>query len=160
MLRPSKHCGDFLFLSGTALSIAILCFWAFFGIGCSKQRPLEDQTPAGSSSLSVEQAKRIVAFASLSVPNGAFCEVAPTGSMAPVIDSRSVLLLERYIGQRLNVGDIVIFDRGDIHSVCHRVVEIKQDAFYVSGDNNRNSDGWHKLSSIKHRVVGVIYTQR
>lgn len=147
-MRPIK---SIVFFSALSLLIA----------GCGRKRSAEDISPAGSSSLTMDQAKFMASIVALSMqPRGYVSTVAPTGSMAPVIDSRSVLILEKYIGQKLNVADIVCFDRGDAPNVCHRIVEIKDDAFYVSGDNNKWPDGWFKLSVIKHRVAGIIYSQR
>jgi hypothetical protein len=141
------------------LCLAILCALGIFFGGCAPQRPKEDRSPAGSSSLTKADAASLAA--TYATRHGAaWAYVAPTGSMAPVIDSRSVLLLEPYVGQPILAGDIVCFDRGDVSSVCHRVIEVKDDAFYVSGDNNTWPDGWFKLTTIKHRVAGIIFTQR
>lgn len=143
---------------------ALVCF-ALAGLivaglqGCGKQRAKEDQTPAGSSALTKADAATL-AQSYAARHRAAWAYVAPSGSMAPVIDSRSVLLLEPYTGQPINVGDIVCFDRGDNPNVCHRVIEVKDGAFYVSGDNNQWPDGWHKLTTIKHRVAGIIFTRR
>jgi signal peptidase I len=135
------------------LAIVIGCLAA-----CAK-RSKEDQAPAGSSSMTRAEAESLAALYALRT-GGSWAFVGPTGSMAPVIDSHSVLLLERYKGQKIVAGDIVVFDRGDVPNVCHRVVEVKDDAFYVSGDNNQWPDGWFKLTRIQHRVAGVLYTER
>jgi len=148
-------------LRGFLWSLAVLCLLSsvLWFCGCAPQRPKEDRTPAGSSALTKAQAGALAAhYATLH--RGSWCHVAPTGSMAPVIDSRSVLLLEPYTGQPIHAGDIVCFDRGDNPNVCHRVVEVRGDSFYISGDNNQWPDGWHKLTAIKHRVAGIIFTQR
>lgn len=126
--------------------------------GCGK-RPREDRSPAGSSALTKADAALLAGIYG-SLYRGTWANVAATGSMAPSIDSRSVLLLEPYTGQKINAGDIVCFDRGDAPNVCHRVIEVKGAAFYVSGDNNKWPDGWHQLTTIKHRVAGIIFTQR
>lgn len=135
--------------------------WALLLTGCQTTglRPLEDRTPAGSSSMSKLDAAAI-AGDYVRLYGGTLGNVSPTGSMAPVLDSRSLLLLEPYHGQQLHVGDIVVYDRGDQPNVVHRIVEIRGDAFYVSGDNNQWPDGWFKLSAIKYRVAGVLYTAR
>jgi hypothetical protein len=148
-------------LLGLLWSMAVLCLLSsvLWLCACVPQRAKEDQTPAGSSRLTKADAGALAAI--YAAKHGGFwCNVAPTGSMAPVIDSRSVLLLEPYAGQPLNAGDIVCFDRGDNPNVCHRVVEVKDGAFYVSGDNNKWPDGWHKLAAIKYRVAGIIFTAR
>ena len=122
---------------------------------CTKQRPLEDRSPAGSSSLTKAQA---VAIASA---QGPWTYVAPTGSMAPVIDSGCVLMLEVYTGQRLHAGDILLHQPDGFNgTICHRVVEVGEDAVYMSGDNNMWPDGWIKLSTVRYRVVGIIFTKR
>lgn len=127
----------------------------FLLVGCTPQRPLEDRSPAGSSSLTKAQA---VAIASA---QGPWTYVAPTGSMAPVIDSGCVLMLEVYTGQKLFKGDILLHQPKDFNgTICHRAVEIGEDAVYISGDNNTWPDGWIQKSTLKYRVVGILFTQR
>lgn len=82
----------------------------------------------------------------------------PTGSMLPVIDSRSVAVLEKIDpADRLAVGDIVTFPRGGT-VFCHRVTAVGADGYVItSGDNNQQSDGWQRPT---HRVVAIFYTLR
>lgn len=134
---------------------------AFVLTGCAPDGPRENWNPAPSSSLTKSQAIQLAARCAFSVePNLSFSEVSATGSMVPFFDSRSVVLCEPYIGQKINKGDVVVFDRGDHPNVAHRVIDVKDGHFFASGDNNQHSDGWFPLSQINRRVVGVLYTAR
>lgn len=77
--------------------------------------------------------------------------------MAPLIDSRSIVLLESYTGQSIAKGDWVRFDRGDAPNVLHRVEDVTETHVYLSGWNNRYSDGWFPKSAISYRLAGVLY---
>lgn len=150
--------------AGAFFLIAVLSFLAALVSGCggSADVPREDRTPAPSSSLTKQDAiASAQLWAMFDTSRRGFCEVAPTGSMAPVIDSRSVLLLERVRPGDLRPNDIAIFEREPGKpSVCHRVHEVRPDGVLFSGDNNRGSDGWIRPERIQWRVAGILYTQR
>jgi hypothetical protein len=85
--------------------------------------------------------------------------ITPTGSMLPVLDSSSIIITERVnTNTILNKNDLVVFDRGDIPRVLHRIVDMKNNHYYISGDNNSGPDGWFPKSSIKSRVVMIIFS--
>jgi hypothetical protein len=135
--------------------------FALVGCGPSSNTPKEDVNPAPSSSVTKEQAKALGFWWVIGDPNNRITgDVTPTASMIPYVDSRSILFLEKYTGQKLYVGDIVMFDRGDAKNVLHRIKDIKDGHVYMSGDNNMYPDGWFPLSAIKYRLAGQIYTQR
>lgn len=91
--------------------------------------------------------------------------IADTNSMLPTLDKDSVILVlpREHWGEKLPiVGDIVVWQKkGNINSVCHRVVKVKGTGkdFQVitQGDNCRNADTWIKLEEIKSVVVGIVY---
>lgn len=63
----------------------------------------------------------------------------PTESMEPYIMSRSLVLYENH-PSHYDIGDIAIYDRGDIY-VIHRIVDITEDGQYIfKGDNNAQED--------------------
>ena len=141
---------------GAALLVGAVLLFS----GCATIRPLEDRAPAPSSSFDKAKVKSDAALWALTGPGRKWSEIAPTGSMAPLMDSRSVALFEVYTGQPLYVGDWVVFDRGDVPNVLHRISEIKGDYLYISGVNVPRSDGWFHKSRVKLRVAGVLYSTR
>ena len=81
-------------------------------------------------------------------------------SMEPHIDcKKSTLLQEIYYGQDLFVGDVVVFDRGDIPLVQHTIADMNETSVYMSGDNNRYSDGWFPKSKIRFILRKVIVVE-
>ncbi len=69
--------------------------------------------------------------------------VIATGSMTGELNVGDAILYERYDGQRIQEGDIVIFQRDRAH-IVHRVVEIThvngETRYYTKGDANENRD--------------------
>jgi hypothetical protein len=121
----------------------------------------EERRPAPSSSLSKSEAMNLGVMWKLSNPAlRAYCEVAPTGSMVPILDSRCVLLLERVKADQLRKNDISIYLSDDNATICHRVMDVKNGSVLFEGDNNPRSDGWVAPSRILWRVTAIIFTQR
>lgn len=80
-----------------------------------------------------------------------------TGSMRPVLNGGEVLFLQDYSGQPVRAGQIVCFNRDAGAPRClHRLIEVRDGGAYISGDNNRNSDGWFPLTRINYVVAKVI----
>lgn len=128
--------------------------------GCGKR---EDINPAPSSSIAHAQAMSDAAMWAMSHPaRRSFTTVLPTGSMAPVLDSRSVLLLEPAKGGELQVGDIAIYEEGGGKTICHRVRLVKPNAVLFTGDNNDSlrPDGRIANDRIRWRVAGILFTER
>lgn len=128
--------------------------------GCTTARPVELQNPAPSSSYTKARAWGDALRWSVAAPGRTYGYMSPTGSMAPLLDSRSIALYEPYTGQPLYPGDAIVFDRGDSSNVLHRIDEVQGDYLRISGINNRRSDGWFHKSKVKLRLVGVLYTSR
>ena len=81
-----------------------------------------------------------------------------TGSMRPYITGGETLLCDVYYGQPILRGDLLVFDRGDHPRVLHEATAVNPRAVYMSGLNNRYSDGWfpnHKVRLIVRRVIRV-----
>jgi len=128
-------------------------------VGC-EQRPPEERNPAPSSSITLTQAQGDAAFWILGRPNRSYSLVAPTGSMLPTLDSRSVLLLETVTATDLRPNDLAIYTRDDGRAIVHRVKAIHPHGILFDGDNNKASDGWIDPTRITHRVAGILYTRR
>lgn len=127
---------------------------------CSKK---EDLAPTATSSISKDRALLDAQAWALRDPsNRTLVSVADTGSMAPVIDSRSVLLLEPATGADLVGGDIALYDDLKGGTRCHRVREVSATAILFTGDNNRGTqpDGWIANGRIRWRVAGILYSKR
>lgn len=83
--------------------------------------------------------------------------VAFTGSMKPILNGGEIMLVEKYVGQPLRVGQMVVFYRDEGAPRCvHQVVDLTAGAAYLSGVNNKHSDGWFSLSSVKFVVARVL----
>lgn len=128
-------------------------------------RPRELDNPAGSSSYTRQQVNAEAVQWAVRSPERSWSSVAPTGSMAPTLDSGSVLLLEKVTGLDLRPGDIAIYTKtgSEEFAACHRVREVsKTGAALFTGDNNRGTspDGWIHNNRIRWRVAGILYTKR
>ena len=86
-----------------------------------------------------------------------------TGSMHPVlVGGRELLVMEIFRPlMPLAVGQIVLYDRGDHPAVLHYIAAISRDGthVYLSGVNNRCSDGWFSRNKIAWVVREIITVQ-
>ncbi len=95
------------------------------------------------------------------VENASLSGYAPTGSMKPVLDSKSngIRIIPKS-EEEINVGDIVSFRKNNI-LVVHRVYEkgIDNDGVYfiTKGDNNRFNDGIIRFEEIEYKTIGVLW---
>jgi hypothetical protein len=80
--------------------------------------------------------------------------VKDTGSMLPLFGSTSILLTEP--ARDIQAGDIVIYGE---RQIVHRVREVRDEHALVDGDNNKASDGWIPLASVRARVAGILYSK-
>lgn len=84
-----------------------------------------------------------------------------TGSMKPVIDERSYVLVTKYDGGEIKKGDIIIFVCKDASSpvynalVAHRVERVTEDGFKTKGDANPTVDAW----TVKKEDVVAVYNK-
>lgn len=135
----------------------------FMLLSCTSK---EDVRPAPSSSMTKAEAltfarEHWVKFA----PGNTYCDVAATGSMVPMFDSRSVLLLEPVTTAQLTAHDIANYatapDGTGPDSITHGVTLVEGGAFIAEGDSNRNvNDGFIAGKRLRYRVAGILYTQR
>ena len=142
-----------------------LTFGILFIFGCSPSNELgprklaEEENPAPRSSMSKIEATQYAIHIVLQSPGKRVMSFpANTGSMVPTIDSKSVIILEKYEGQELFLNDIVLFDRIDTNNVLHRINAIKGDSLYIKGDGNKSADGWFGKNRVSYRLIGILYT--
>lgn len=69
--------------------------------------------------------------------------VVGSGSMTGAINKGDATIYEKYDGQKINVGDVIIFKDGGLN-IVHRVIDIKeinsQRRYYTKGDANQKMD--------------------
>lgn len=104
------------------------------------------------------------------INGGVWDTIANTNSMEPFLDAGTVLLYERLTPEKLaetplHTGDIVNWGTPDLGRL-HRIIgRGSNQTYYIKGDNNPIIDHIHgnqaiNSSIIRHRIVGVIYTQQ
>jgi hypothetical protein len=143
---------------------AVVAIWTLFSSGCAL-RPVgnEKYNPAPSSHVAMERVTADAAFWALlaSERDRTYGSITPTSSMTPLLDSRSIALLEAYRpDDPIFVGDVICFNRGDAPNVQHRVEGVTKTHVYVSGWNNPRADGWFPKTTIKYKLAGVLYSRR
>lgn len=83
-----------------------------------------------------------------------------TGSMRPFLRDRGEMLVMESCrpDMPLVTGLLVEFDRGDYPAVLHYIAAVSGDGrqLYLSGVNNRHSDGWFPRSAVKFIVREII----
>lgn len=82
----------------------------------------------------------------------------PTGSMRPLINDYDIVVLGPV--DEIKIGDILVFDRGDYPNVIHAVAELNSESIYMSGINNRISDGWFDKKKVKWKCYYIIKNRR
>lgn len=81
------------------------------------------------------------------------------GSMRPVFDTNSLLLIEEPAFESLRIGDIVVFRNSAGNLVTHRIIEQRGNRFWTMGDNNARPDSEYVTAeNFKYRVWGVLYS--
>ena len=84
-----------------------------------------------------------------------------TGSMKPVIDERSYILVTKYDGGEIKKGDVIIFVCKDVSSpvynalVAHRVESVTEDGLKTKGDANPSVDSW----TVKKEDIVAVYNK-
>jgi signal peptidase I len=88
--------------------------------------------------------------------------VAPTGSMRPLFDDNSVLLVEPSPFASLQIGDIVVYQHSTLNKlIVHRILEKRSGGFWAKGDHNsRMDDELVTAANYKGRVYGILYASR
>ncbi|MCW5548876.1 MAG: hypothetical protein KIT44_07920 [Opitutaceae bacterium] len=147
-------------LAGAAFFVALVCVWLVFISGC---KPVVRNTGtekglAPVSNLTREQAESTARLIAL-MHNGTVRTITPTGSMEPIVDSRSFIVLAPHKGD-LRVGMVVSYYHSVKYpSVLHKVVKLNDTHFTPDGITNRRSDGWIPRENITGELIAVIYAR-
>jgi len=148
---------------GMVLLLATGCVTTAMPSGAAARGPgmgREKNNPAPISRMGKKEAVMIARlWAAGDLGNRSFMTVAPTGSMLPVLDSNSILLIEKVTGAELRKNDIAVYEitPGGMN-IVHRAKEVSPDGVYFEGDNNGRSDGWIKAEKVHWRIAGILYT--
>lgn len=134
--------------------VVVVCCIVLFA-SCSKQ-PAGWGNAAPSGDFVITDAINLAQI-SAATGGGIYAPISATGSMKPWLDEKSIVILT-VPKSPIVIGDIVSFDRVDCANVLHRVVAANKTSIYISGDNNRYSDGWYPRTAVKFRLSGVLYT--
>lgn len=102
----------------------------------------------------------VPSFLEAQIPTNTWIEkTGPTNSMGDYVPPGSTIVLRKYVaGEKLPKGTVVVFDRGDYSRVLHVLVDESGDSYYLSGYNNKYSDGWFKKSTVSAVLVAVVRT--
>jgi len=116
---------------------------------------------APSSTLDWSAATKVATAVRYMVPGSHLMTVMPTGSMKPVFDERSMLVIEPAPFDSLQVGDIVTYRHPRFGlPVVHRITEKRGDQFWSQGDNNsRGDDVLITRENYEGRVFSIVYSR-
>lgn len=116
---------------------------------------------APSSTLDWAAARKVATAVRFMVPGAQLVSVMPTGSMKPVFDERSMLVVEPAPFESLQVGDIVTYRHPRFAlPVVHRITERRGDEFWSQGDNNSRADDIHiTRDNYQGRVFSIVYSR-
>lgn len=140
----------------TALVIA----GVLLAFGCGPEKPQGERGTAPTSATGYDVALSAAhTLAAHLGPHYFVLTIAPTGSMEPLINSRSIVIMERTDGSDIRPGQIVSFYHSpELPNVFHQVSSaINETAFIPNGVANSRYDGWQPRSAIKGRLVATLY---
>ncbi len=83
------------------------------------------------------------------------CMTIAGNSMAPFLVHHRDSIVFRSPDRPLRRGDIVFYRRDSGQYVCHRIVRVKQDGYYITGDGQMRIEGPVREDQIFARVVQV-----
>ncbi|PUA33249.1 MAG: signal peptidase I [Zestosphaera tikiterensis] len=78
-------------------------------------------------------------------------------SMEPLLQTGDIVLVVNTDVGRLNVGDVVVYEKADGTYIIHRIIGINNanSCFIIKGDNNLMPDGCIASSKIVGKVLSV-----
>lgn len=88
-----------------------------------------------------------------------YLSVGTGSSMEPVIHNGDmlVILYDHSPSFALDVGDILVYWYSTDMAVGHRIIDIREDKYYVQGDNNPNRDNICVSSdAVVGKIIGII----
>lgn len=94
----------------------------------------------------------------LLLEQGENIQIKPQGySMYPMfIPGRDEAILERPQTDRLKRGDVILYRRDGGILVLHRICKVKNNAFYLVGDNQSEVEGPLREDQVKGVLTGFI----
>ena len=89
---------------------------------------------------------------------GQSIQIQPQGySMYPMfVPGRDAAVIEGAEGAKLKRGDVVLYRRESGMLVLHRIWRVRQDGFYMVGDNQSEVEGPLQRSQIKGILTGFV----
>jgi hypothetical protein len=106
----------------------------------------------------LEKAKAAALAHALKI-DGRIFDVANTGSMRPTIDGTPFVVGEKAPYETLKEGDIITYNpkwnKGK--SIMHRLVKKDKGGWIASGDNNKRSESWERVTpeTYDSKIVAV-----
>ena len=83
-----------------------------------------------------------------------FQSLKPTGSMKPVMDSDTIVIVSQ---EQVAIGDFAVYKRADGVLILHQIIREDGDYWIFQGTNNINSDSPVLKSDVLYRVVALVY---
>lgn len=137
-------------------ALVTICLLAGFVAGCGKGEG-DAFAPKPFSPLPhtmvVEDA---IAWARRAPAERYWADVTPTGSMAPFVTEKNLVLCVRYKGQLFPDGATLVFHRGDQQRVLHVAIAQTETHVKMSGYANERADGWFPKTAIEGILVGQL----
>jgi signal peptidase I len=138
--------------------LAVLAALTLAGCGPSDRNTGVEKKKAPTSSVKYDDALQNALLISLLSEGSYASRIAPTGSMEPWIDSRSVVVIEPTDGKDVRIGQIVVWQVEDSPKILHRVVDANQTHVLTSGVANAQSDGWVPREKVTGRLYAIFYS--
>lgn len=85
-------------------------------------------------------------------------QIKPQGySMYPMfVPGRDEAVIEKADCERLRKGDVVLYRRDGGILVLHRICKLREDGFYMVGDNQKEVEGPLRADQIKGVLTGFV----
>ena len=121
--------------------------------GCGQPKP------STNSSLDRKQTERVASAAAFAM-RGTVCRIAATGSMEPVLNGNSYVVIEKCTLKDIGIGDIIAYTQSDGRNIVHRVIETGAELWTRGDANNTNDPEKVTNSNLMGRVVVIVYGQK
>jgi signal peptidase I len=123
-------------------------------VGCG-----QPTQPSTNSSLDKKQTERVAGAAAYAI-GGTVCRIADTGSMEPVLNGNSYVVIEKCAVKDVGLGDIVAFTQSDGRHIVHRVIDTGTELRTRGDANNYTDSEAVTTSNIMGRVVVIVYGKK
>ena len=141
------------------IGIILLCI-GFFGGGILVTLTYNTKNITDPISVKSISSEDVLTFSRtiLFKQNITLSKFAGTGSMLPLLDNGNMGIDIEIDYEDINVGDIVIFEKGN-YSVVHQVIEKLRFCAVTKGINNEIDDVRIEKDKIKRKIIGIIFTE-